>query len=248
MAKPVGRLFTVSFSSSSFSSISRLRNSGAGALFARGWHKFAPPLRVWKTIYGMKVCLDLRDSLIYWTQPAGRIEETEGFHRMLEHAHGSIWDVGCNIGVFSLYAARQGHSVIAFDISPKALRLLNESCQRNRLNVKAVQRAFALRSFCYDSPGSASPENRPSVDSASGAQTSITFKEAASAYGIPGFIKMDIEGAEKEFLESEEFKKWIVENKITMLVELHENRFWDLVWKDVPYTKFDVSHVLFRPV
>jgi hypothetical protein len=36
-------------------------------------------------------------------------------------------------------------------------------------------------------------------------------------------------------------------HRIPLLIELHEQHFWDLVWPDVPHIRFDESHVLFNP-
>jgi hypothetical protein len=75
----------------------------------------------------------------------------------------------------------------------------------------------------------------------------MTYLEAEAQFGRPEFIKMDIEGAEIDFLKSEEFRNWIRSNRIALLVELHEKGFWDILWPDVPHTRFDEAHVLFNP-
>jgi FkbM family methyltransferase len=174
-------------------------------------------------------------------------QELEGFHEMLNGVKGNVWDVGCNVGIFSLYAASQGHQVVAFDISRKAIRLLEKSARRNGLPVKPIARAFSVESFNYDPPADADTRNRPDAAAKGGMETSITYLEAEAQFGRPDFIKVDIEHGETDFLKSAKFKEWIKVNRIPLLVELHEKGYWDLVWEDVPHCAFDSSHVYFNP-
>jgi FkbM family methyltransferase len=224
-----------------------VRQGPFGEGLAKAWHKLAPPIYIWKKIYGLDVCLDLRDSLIWWAVDPVNIKEWEGFHRMLAGVKGNVWDVGCNVGIFSLYAASQGNKVVAFDISPKAIQLLKKSAQRNSLPVTAVDRAFAVESFKYSPPVDADTRNRPGAASAEAMQTSMTFLEAEAQFGQPNFIKLDIEHAETDFLKSANFRDWIKTRRIPLLMEMHEKEYWELVWPDVPHITFDSGHVMFNP-
>ena len=230
-----------------FNFASKLRQGKCGEFFAKAWHKLAPPIPIWKKIYGVNVCLDFRDSLVFWVTPPHDIEKGEGFDRMLKGIKGNVWDVGCNVGIFSLYAASQNLRVIAFDISPKATALLKKSADRNGLDISTVTRALAIKSFKYAPPANADSRNRPDATSTQNTETSITYLEAEAQFGRPNFIKLDIEYAEVDFLKSTEFKDWIKTHRIPLLIELHENNFWDLVWPDVPHVRFDECHVLFNP-
>jgi FkbM family methyltransferase len=225
----------------------RVREGSLGEILAKAWHKLAPPINIWKRIYGLDMCLDLRDGLIWWAMDPNQIRENEGFHRMLAGIKGNVWDVGCNIGVFSLYAASQGNNVVAFDISPKAVALLEKSAERNHLPVKTVTRAFSVSTFRYSAPTDADTRNRPGDATANAAESSITYLEAEKQFGTPRFIKLDIEYGEVAFLRSDEFKHWIKTHGISLLVELHESEYWNLVWPDVPHIVFDESHALFYP-
>jgi len=224
-----------------------VRQGPIGEGMAKAWHKFAPPIHIWKRIYGVDVCLDLRDSLIWWATDPENVKEWEGFDTMLTGVKGNVWDVGCNVGVFSLYAASQGNKVVAFDISPKAVQLVEKSAQRNRLQISPVCRAFAVESFTYAPPADADTRNRPGTASNTGTVTSIPFWEAEEKFGKPDFIKLDVEHAETDFLKSAKFRDWIKANKIPLLVEMHEKSYWDLVWPEVPHCAFDSSHVFFNP-
>jgi hypothetical protein len=50
----------------------------------------------------------------------------------------------------------------------------------------------------------------------------MTWKEAAQKYPAPTLMKMDIEGAEIDFLKDDEFRQWIAEKKITLAMEIHD--------------------------
>ena len=225
----------------------KVRQGWAGEFAARVWHRLAPPIPIWKKIYGVDVCLDFRDSLVYWAADSRQIEKAEGFDRMLKDIKGNVWDVGCNVGIFSLYAASQGRRVIAFDVSPKAIALLKRGIIKNGVAISTVTRAFAVNSFKYAPPTSADVRNRPDKISSQSTETSITYLEAEAEFGRPNFIKLDIERAEVDFLKSAAFKTWIQTHRIPLLIELHEKQFWDLIWSDVPHVRFDESHVFFNP-
>lgn len=224
-----------------------VRGSGIGQTLAKAWQRLAPSFVIVKRFYGVEVCVDFRDHAIWWASDARRVESSEGFDRMLRGVKGNVWDVGCNVGVFSLYAASIGNTVTAFDISPKAIALVKRSAARNGIKLNIVPRAFAVRTFQYVPPANADTRNRPDEKGAGPMETSITFKEAEQQFGRPAFIKLDIEYAEVEFLQSAEFKEWIKVNKIPILIELHEAGYWDLVWPDVPSIRFTDCHVLFNP-
>jgi hypothetical protein len=53
---------------------------------------------------------------------------------------------------------------------------------------------------------------------------------------------MDIEGGEAQFFKSDEFKRWIVDNGIVWLVELHPQTR-DLEWSDVPHRRIGNGYV-----
>jgi len=229
-----------------YQAVFSFRQSALGTGLAKSWHRLAPPIPVWRKLYGVHVCMDLRDSLYWWAVDAKRIEAVEGLDKMLAGVKGNIWDIGCNVGLFSLYAASQGSRVTAFDLSPKAVRLLEKSARRNNFNIQTVSRAFSTTSFSYSPPADADTRNQL-AENAGGSHQSITFLEAEKKWGTPVFIKMDVEHHETVFLKSVEFHDWIKAKDITLIVELHEPHYWDLVWPDVPHLRFDDWHVLFNP-
>lgn len=192
------------------------------------WRHIVPPLRFKRVLFGNWVFGNLRDHLFLCYTSRRSLEQLEGVcHVIAGLPHGSvIWDVGCNVGIYALYAARLGHRVIAFDLSPSAIRLLDKSARYNGLLVKGVARALTQKFQLYPVPSSAWAGNRVNqklLTRRYGA--SIPWKQAVKEFDKPSLIKMDIEGGEREFLEDLEFREWLRENQILFAVELHdENR------------------------
>ncbi len=226
----------------------KLRQQPLGNFLANTWHRCAPSITVRRKIYGVDVCMDLRDSLYWWGVAPERIEAIEGFEKLLTGVKGNVWDVGCNVGIFSLYAASLGNKVTAFDLSPKAISLLQKSAKVNGFNIATVSRAFSTTQFKYTPPKDADTRNQATAQTAEGeGEMSMTFLEAEAKFGRPDFIKLDVEHHETVFLKSQEFREWIKTNRIPLIVELHEMSYWDLVWPDVPYVRFDDHHPFFNP-
>ena len=219
----------------------------AGEKLASAWHRWMPPIPISKRFYGLKVCLNLRDGLLWLGSSAKAVEDGERFHEMLAGVKGMVWDVGCNVGLFSLLAASRGFKVVAFDISPVAIDLVQRSAQANRLNLETVCRAFSAAPYSYVPPQNADTRNAPDRKAVGNTVESIPFSEAEAKFGIPAFIKVDIEHHEVALLESAAFKNWIKTNHISLLVELHHPDYMKLVWADIEHCMFDSGHVLFNP-
>jgi FkbM family methyltransferase len=184
---------------------------------------------------------DFRDNAVWWTRDAKTLEQADESWELLTRFKGTVWDVGSNVGIFALRAASLGHSVIAFDISKRALELLDLSAKANNLNITTVRRAFSTRSFRYDEPGTSDTENAIR-ESPTGSGQSITFMEAAKQFPRPDLLKMDIEGAEMEFIKSTQFKEWVVQGRIPWIVESHSPDFERMLWTDCTFVQFDSNH------
>lgn len=217
-----------------------LRTTPAGAL-ARLWHRWAPSFPVRRTVFGFAIHYDFRDHPYYWISSRKHLETMEPIFDLLPREPCALWDVGSNVGIFSLRATQLGHRATAFDISTKALGLLARSAKANGFDIRTVPRALGTTKFSYQPPDSSNADNRL-VAASGGPVTSLTFAEAAREYGTPGLIKMDIEGGETEFLKCREFKDWIVGNRILWIVEMHTPEAWQNLWTDVPNRKLDEAH------
>ena len=222
----------------------------SGAI-AKCWHACAPSFPLARTFYGVPVYMDFRDNVDDWTKSRAELEKREV--ALLDLAgrlkSGPVWDVGANIGLFSVRAAVNGISCVAFELSPKACRLMERTISRTRLPIQIVKRAFTLNPVSYIPPASAFAENALAVaPSGEGTLTSCGFEEAERLYGTPTLLKMDIEGGEKEFFDSAAFKEWILRRNVLWCVEVHRAKLGcSPEWTDVPHCTLDGEHVLYAP-
>jgi FkbM family methyltransferase len=116
-----------------------------------------------------------------------------------------VWDVGANVGFFTLLAAKlagRDGRVIAIEPVPRNLALLRRHLELNRVdNTTVIAQAVA------DAPGTARFDIAASASmghlAATGAiEVPVTTIDALVASGlpVPRVIKMDIEGAESRAL------------------------------------------------
>jgi FkbM family methyltransferase len=167
-------------------------------------------------------------------------------HVLMTRRWGKVWDIGCNFGFYSMAAARAGNEVVAFDMSPHVLAMMNRSCTINGVSVTTVARAVTPRPRTYDAPQTSACTNQ--CIAGTGSSQSLTYLEAEKAYGTPAFIKMDIEGGERDFLESEMFQSWLQDNRITMLVEVHHGYLiGPNAFPRMARLQVDHDHVLLEP-
>jgi FkbM family methyltransferase len=207
-----------------------------------------PSFPIQRRVFGLQMYFDSRDHPFAWYANREVLEQAENLPEVLAKFNGLFWDVGANAGIYSLWMASRGNQVVSFDISPKAISYILKSAARNNLkNITGVPRAFSTEPFRYQMPRTASAGNRLSVTSEGADATAITYQEAAAQYGIPVIIKMDIEGHEDSFLRSEEFKQWVIKNKISVVMELHRKEYFDLLWKDVDYIRIHDQLVVIQP-
>lgn len=187
-------------------------------ILQQAYHRLCPRIVVTTKIHGICCRVNINDHLQWLLLPEHKSIEL-GTYAWVNRHWGTVWDVGSNFGFFSIVAAKRGNQTIAFDMSPSALALLAESCRRNDVEVKCVPRAVTVVPRPYVEPQTGACTNAIREE---GSSQSLSFKEAASIWGAPNFIKMDIEGGEREFLESREFREWLIEQDITLCVELHD--------------------------
>lgn len=226
----------------------KLRESCLGEGVCNIFRKLVPPMVVWRCAWGQRVFLNLRDCLFYIAMSRKDLESLEGpVLDVLKRTGGAVWDVGCNVGFFSVYCAVQGRKVTAFDISEPCISLLVRTASFNKLNITTVSTALSTEPFEFFPPSSAHATNSIRSRTVGMAKQSLQYDIAARQYGIPELIKMDIEGAELDFFRSQPFKEWVVNNQVKLLVEVHSAEIWDAVWKDVPSEKLDDRHILVIP-
>lgn len=143
---------------------------------------------------------------------------------------GVLWDIGANIGCYSLYAAsRKDLKVLAFEPSPVNFWLLATNSAMNNFGDRLVTHPFALsetKSVVYWSPhvspgsadnqllggGSLAAVQTYSIDELIAIQASDSF---------PNHIKLDVDGIEPLILAGA--KKTLADARLlSMMVEVDE--------------------------
>jgi FkbM family methyltransferase len=210
------------------------------------WHRYAPPLTVRRRFFGARVFMDFRDSIDYVSRTKTELEHHEWPLMVIpEIVEGTMWDVGANVGLFSVRAALVGRKCIAFELSPKACNLMRRTKLANDLDFEVVNRPLTTIRRLYLPPSTAHLKNAVALAEDSECW-SMSFQEAERVYGTPKFIKMDIEGGEKDFFDNHDFKKWLVARSIVWLVEVHSEQLkYTPEWQDIPHKEISPGHVLY---
>ena len=144
----------------------------------------------------------------------------------------TFYDLGANIGFFSLMAARivgpQGR-VVSFEADPEIAGRLRENLARNQfahahVEPKAVWSESATVSFARVDPNT-SPDRGLGHVSADGSSPGTIMVEAVSldqyaeAHSPPDFLKCDVEGAEVAVFQGA--TRLLSEKRPILLVEMH---------------------------
>lgn len=113
-----------------------------------------------------------------------------------------VFDVGANIGVYSLTAAAKGARVTAFEPDKEIIdQFLSQSVGMNKANVRIINSAVSstegMIPFYAHRPGNFGVGSILSGDEARRVDVaSNTLDSYVEKFGVPDLIKMDIEGAE----------------------------------------------------
>ncbi len=165
--------------------------------------------------------------------------EPEVQHGLEEHLRAGMtfYDIGANIGFFSLLAARlvgATGNVIAFEADPDAAARLREHAARNRLpwitvEERAVWSETGGVRFIRSDPAASPDLGLGHVQADGTAKNSIgvaavSLDDYAIHAPLPDFVKCDVEGAEVEVIRGA--RRLLAEKRPGVLCELHseENR------------------------
>ncbi len=145
-----------------------------------------------------------------------------------------FYDIGANIGFYSLLAARivgpQG-AVVAFEADPEVAERLREHAERNHFSTisveqKAVWSETGTVSFARSDPR-VSPDRGLGHVVASGAPSTaqvqaVSLDDFVQSTSPPGFLKCDVEGAEVEVFRGA--GRLLRVNRPTILCEMHSEQ------------------------
>jgi len=148
------------------------------------------------------------------TKEPETIEWVNGFNKT-----DVLWDIGANVGVYSLYAARRGLSVIAFEPSPSNYYLLSRNIEINKMDDNISAYCVALNNETkLDSFYMASTELGGALNSFGEARDwqgevfEASLKQAMVGFSIDNFIqqfnppfpthiKIDVDGIEDSIIK-----------------------------------------------
>lgn len=138
-----------------------------------------------------------------------------------------VMDVGCNVGTFSLWIYQMAKKIYAIDIASGNISALNETIQKNHLD--------KILTYNCGIGGGSGQRYVEKTGSAEGGSWHITDKKCddmIQVYSVNDFfsresidhidvLKLDVEGAETEILESRDFPYKRIS---TIIGETHSNR------------------------
>ena len=143
----------------------------------------------------------------------------------------TFYDVGANIGFFSLLAARlvgPGGQVIAFEADPEIAARLREHGKRNEFSWLAVEeKAVGANSgsslFLRCDPGTSPDRGLGRVVAAASPATiqvdGVSLDDCAPRLPAPDFIKCDVEGGEVEVFQGA--RRVLTEKRPIVVCEMH---------------------------
>lgn len=127
------------------------------------------------------------------------------------NAGDTFWDVGCAQGLYSIFAAKAGAQVVAFDPDPLSIRSIMNNLKFNadvRPNVSVMNLALGASDgrmeLNVDPKGSCAPSGRHTSD---GQKNKIIVGQRSAeslvnqGFRSPNVMKIDVEGAEMMVLD-----------------------------------------------
>lgn len=118
-------------------------------------------------------------------------------------ASDTVWDVGANLGTYSLLAASTGATAIAFEPGPRARTQLVENAQLNNATDQIDATPYALSD--YDGTGKLLPAERSGIrqlaPNGDHGDTVPVRRGDSLDLPQPDVVKIDVEGAELSVLD-----------------------------------------------
>ncbi|MBT4690892.1 MAG: FkbM family methyltransferase [Rhodospirillaceae bacterium] len=163
-----------------------------------------------------------------------------------------LWDIGANVGIFSLYSARRGLKAVAFEPSPSNFYLLTKNVELNRFDDNICSLNVALHNqteinhlhMAGTVVGSAQHNFASMTASDQGVDNPTgqsIYRQSIIGYGIddfvetfavdiPSHIKIDVDGNESLILEGGD--KTLSDPKLkSMYIETRSDTYSDVVKK-----------------
>lgn len=187
----------------------------------------------------IKLILSTPNAVCYWRSKTLATKEPETINWINNFDNNSVfWDVGANIGIYSVYAGKKEHSVFSFEPSFFNLETLSKNINLNNLSDNITVLPIALNditkisklNMSNNSWGSAhSTFDKEYMSSGQVMNTKFSYKTIGfSADDIvenldidqPDYIKIDVDGIEHLVLEG---GRKIIKNTKSILIEVYKN-------------------------
>jgi len=174
----------------------------------------------------------------------------------------TFYDVGANIGIFSMVAARivgAGGQVVAFEADPEIAERLREHARRNSFEWVNVEQKAAWResgTVMFERVDTSISPDRGvghvvhSTNAHVVTLDAIALDDCSPKYRSPDFIKCDVEGAEGEVFQGA--RGLLEEQRPRVLCEIHSENSRQLVLSEFSRFNYvcencDENHILALP-
>jgi FkbM family methyltransferase len=150
-----------------------------------------------------------------------------------------FWDIGANVGVFTLYAALRGLKVLSFEPSPSNYYLLSKNVEINKMDDRVFSYCIAFNDLTKldfflmsDTELGGSYNSFGVALDLHGKEGKVVMAQAMIGYSIddfiaqfnpqfPNYIKIDVDGIEDKIIEGA--KKTLRDNRLkSVLIELNK--------------------------
>ncbi|MFA5844038.1 MAG: FkbM family methyltransferase [Coriobacteriia bacterium] len=152
-----------------------------------------------------------------------------------------LWDIGANVGAYSLYAATLGHPVLSFEPSPSNYYLLSRNIEINRLDNKVSAYCIAFNDttkldvfFMANTELGGALNSFGEATDWQGNPFTASLKQAMVGFGVddfieqfgppfPNHIKLDVDGIEDKIVRGS--RRTLADSRLkSVLIELHTER------------------------
>lgn len=165
--------------------------------------------------------------MLLWMKSVGlkvyEPETTECFRKYLESAK-CFWDIGASVGYFSVLASQRGVKTYTFELDKDFIRVLKKHQKEHNLDIQIIEKPLGRSGQVieYENYNGISKGNAISADE---------FLEKTGNF--PDLIKVDIDGAEYDFLVGAE--SLLTEHNPIIIMELSKSKRGKLISKMKEY-------------
>lgn len=165
------------------------------------------------------------------------------FYSRNTKTYRKIFDIGANLGLHSVFMSRLGYQVDSFEPDPHHFELMTQNVKRNNCqNIRLHQAGVSDQSGQLEFVRVKGNTTASHIAGSRGFHgdvdrfqvKTVTFQELGE---LPDFMKIDVEGHEKNIITSLPLEKW---KKIDAIVEVHTEDNRDAIFNYFKGTGIEV--------